>query len=276
MMKRYSSAPYLIWSGLFVIVPLLMILFYAFTRPSGSGDGFVFSLDSLIALRNPLIYEVLIRSFYMALLATGVSLILGYPVAYMLTQLSVKWERMFVVLLVLPMWMNFLLRTYAIQSLLGPAGIVNQMLGAFGLGPFDLLFNQNAVLFGMIYNYIPFMILPIYTVMKKMDTKLIEAAEDLGATRRIVFTKVIMPLSIPGVVSGVTMTFMPAVSTFVISALLGGGKYDLIGNLIERQFTLTYDWHLGSMLSLLLMLLILALMAVLSRFDQDGEGGGVW
>lgn len=273
-MKRYSSAPYLLWSALFVVVPLLMIVFYAFTRESGGGVALTF--ENLLALNDPLVLEILFRSFYMALMATAICLLLGYPVAYMLTRLPMKWERMFVVLLVLPMWMNFLLRTYAIQSLLGPAGIVNQMLGVVGLGPYELLFNENAVLFGMIYNYIPFMILPIYTVMRKMDQKLIEAAEDLGATKRIVFTRVIMPLSLPGVVSGITMTFMPAVSTFVISALLGGGKYDLIGNLIERQFTLTYDWHFGSMLSLLLMMIILALMAVLSRFDKDGEGSGVW
>ena len=274
MMKRYSSAPYLVWSVLFVLIPLMMILFYAFTKPVG--DGFGFSFENLNALKDPLVYTVLLRSFLMALVATLLCLLLGYPVAYMLTQLSPKWERFVVVLLVLPMWMNFLLRTYAIQSLLGPMGIVNQAFGFFGLGPFELLFNENAVLFGMVYNYIPFMILPIYTVMRKMDKKLIEAAEDLGATRRIVFTKVIMPLSIPGIVSGITMTFMPAVSTFVISALLGGGKYDLIGNLIERQFTLTYDWHLGSMLSLLLMMLIFALMAILSRYDQEGDGGSVW
>lgn len=273
-MKRYSSAPYLLWSALFVIVPLVMIVFYAFTMPSGS--GFVFTLKNLNGLFSPLVLEVLIRSFYMALLATGVSLLLGYPVAYMMTRVGVKWERFFVVLLVLPMWMNFLLRTYAIQSLLGPAGILNQFFGIFGMGPFNLIFNESAVLFGMIYNYIPFMILPIYTVMRKMDHKLIEAAEDLGATKRIVFTKVIMPLSLPGVLSGITMTFMPAVSTFVISALLGGGKYDLIGNLIERQFTLTYDWHFGSMLSLVLMVLILLLMMLLSRYEQDGDGGSVW
>ncbi len=274
MMKRYSSAPYLIWSATFVIVPLMMIVFYAFTKPSGG--SFHLSLANLNALNNPIVLEVLFRSFYMALVATALCLLLGYPVAYMLTRLSTKWERFFVVLLVLPMWMNFLLRTYAIQSLLGPTGIVNQMFGFFGMGPFELLFNESAVLFGMVYNYIPFMILPIYTVMRKMDKNLIEAAEDLGATKRIVFTKVVMPLSIPGILSGITMTFMPAVSTFVISALLGGGKYDLIGNLIERQFTLTYDWHFGSMLSLLLMMLILVLMAVLSRYDQEGEGGGVW
>ncbi len=274
MMKRTSSFPYVLWMLLFVLIPLLMILFYAFTVPAGS--GYRFSLENLSALTDPLVLSILLRSLSMATIATIVCLILGYPVAYMLTRLQVRTEKIFVILLVLPMWMNFLLRTYAIQYLLGPTGLINQVMLGLHMPTMDLLFNENAVLFGMVYNYIPFMILPIYTVIKKMDQKLIEAAEDLGATKRLVFTKVILPISFPGVVSGVTMTFMPAVSTFVISSLLGGGKYDLIGNLIERQFTLTYDWHFGSTLSLVLMVIILVLMGVFSRFESDAEGGSVW
>jgi len=274
MMKRYASGPYLGWMMLFVVIPILMIVFYAFTETSG--DGYVLSFKSIESLFDPIVVTIMVRSFNMALLATFICLLLGYPVAYMLTKMPIKSEKMLVVLLVLPMWMNFLLRTYAIQYLLGPTGLVNQIMGLLSMPSLDLLFNDKAVLFGMVYNYIPFMILPIYTVIKKMDHKLIEAAHDLGATKRLVFTRVVMPLSIPGVTSGITMTFMPAVSTFVISALLGGGKYDLIGNLIERQFTLTYDWHFGSALSLVLMMIILGMMMFFSRFEKEGEGGSVW
>ncbi|RXV59317.1 ABC transporter permease [Fusibacter sp. A1] len=273
-MKRYSSAPYLVWSALFIIIPLLMILFLAFTKTTEA--GYAFSLESVFRLFDPLVMRIGIRSFVMALVATALCLVLGYPVAYMLTKLPARVEKWLVVLLVLPMWMNFLLRTYAIQYLLGPTGLVNQVMMSMDLPTLNLLFNEGAVLFGMVYNYIPFMILPIYTVISKMDNKLIEAAEDLGATGRRVFTHIILPLSLPGVFSGITMTFMPAVSTFVISALLGGGKYDLIGNLIERQFTLSYDWHFGSALSMVLMIIILLLMTVLGRFEGESEGGGLW
>lgn len=274
MMKRFSSTPYLLWSLLFVLIPLAMILFYAVTE---TVDGqLILSTKSLKMLVDPLVLKVMTRSFYMALVATGICLLVGYPVAYMLTKLTVKAEKMLVVLLVLPMWMNFLLRTYAIQYLLGPSGLINQALDLFHLPQANLIFNEGAVLFGMVYNYIPFMILPIYTVIKKIDQKLIEAAEDLGANKRLVFFRIIWPLSIPGLVSGIMMTFMPAVSTFVISALLGGGKYEMIGNLIERQFTLTYDWHFGSALSLVLMVIILVLMALLKRFEAEDEGVGLW
>ncbi len=268
-MKRFSTTPYLIWMTLFVIIPIAVIFFYAFTKTEGA---ITFSLEALRRLLDPDVMQITLRSFWLALVATILCLFIGYPVAYMMTKASAKKTQMLVVLIVLPMWMNFLLRTYALQYLLGPTGLINSLITALGFPALPLLFNQGAVLFGMVYNYIPFMILPIYTVISKIDKGLIEAAEDLGAPKRLVFQRVILPLSMPGVLSGITMTFMPAVSTFVISALLGGGKQDLIGNLIERQFTLLYDWHFGSMLSFVLLLLILLLMSVINRLD-DAQGG---
>ncbi len=268
-MKRYSTTPYLLWMTLFVVIPIAVIFFYAFAKVD---NGITFSTEAIQRLIDPDVVEIMLRSFWLALLATLLCLLIGYPVAYMMSKASTRGRQMLVVLIVLPMWMNFLLRTYALQYLLGPTGLINSLITALGFKALPLLFNQGAVLFGMVYNYIPFMILPIYTVISKMDKRLIEAAEDLGATKRLVFQRVILPLSMPGVLSGITMTFMPAVSTFVISALLGGGKQDLIGNLIERQFTLLYDWHFGSLLSFVLLLLILLLMNVINKLDDASEG----
>lgn len=180
-----------------------------------------------------------------------------------------------IMLFILPMWMNFLLRTYAWLPILGKNGIVNNFLGIFGIEPIQFLYTNGAIILGMIYNFLPFMILPIYTVLSKIDTNLINAASDLGANKKQIFAKVIFPLSIPGVISGITMVFMPAVSTFVIPRLLGGGKDMLIGNVIEQQFTTLSDWHFGSALAIILMILILISMAVMSRFDgEQTEGGG--
>ncbi len=268
-MKRFSSFPYLLWTVLFTLIPIGVVLFYAFTI---NDNGVIsFSLANFQRLLDPLVLKLLYRSFMTALVATLLCLLIAYPIAYALTKMPLKYQHSLVVLIVLPMWMNFLLRTYAIQYLLGPTGFINSVVMLLGFEPLHLLFSQGAVLFGMVYNYIPFMIIPIYTALTKIDQQFVEAAEDLGATKRRVFTTVIFPLSLPGVISGITMTFMPAVSTFVISSLLGGGKYDLIGNMIEREFTLLYDWHFGATLSLLLMLLILVMMALLNRFgDEEG------
>ncbi len=268
-MKRFNTIPYLLWMALFVVIPIAVIFFYAFTAKNPS--GITFSLAAFDKLLDPNVLEIIIRSFWMALMATLLCLVIGYPVAYLMTKAAPHNRQMLVVLIVLPMWMNFLLRTYALQYLLGPTGLINTAITTLGFKALPLLFNQGAILFGMVYNYIPFMILPIYTVIDKIDNAVIEAAEDLGATRQTVFRRIILPLSLPGVLSGVTMTFMPAVSTFVISALLGGGKHDLIGNLIERQFTLLYDWHFGALLSFVLLLLILVLMNIVNRLDDLSE-----
>lgn len=273
-MKKYSSLPYLVWGALFIVVPLVALFFYSITE---TVDGHVvFTLNSLKKLFDPIVVKTMWRSFDLAIKATLLCFIIGYPVAMMLTKLKPKNEHLLVVLLVLPMWMNFLLRTYAIQFLLGSNGLINQLMRLLQLPTLNLFYNEGAVLFGMVYNYLPFMIIPIYTAIKKIDGKLIEAAGDLGASERLVFQKVIFPLSVPGVISGITMTFMPAVSTFIISSLLGGSKTDLIGNMIERQFMLLYDWNFGAALSMVLMALILVTMWILNKFDLDSEEVAGW
>ena len=224
---------------------------------------------------HPLYFKIFGRSLLLAVLSTVVCLLIGYPVAYIVSKMPEHKRNLVIMLFILPMWMNFLLRTYAWLPILGKNGIVNNFLGIFGIEPIQFLYTNGAIMLGMIYNFLPFMILPIYTVLSKIDTNLINAASDLGANKKQIFAKVIFPLSIPGVISGITMVFMPAVSTFVIPRLLGGGKDMLIGNVIEQQFTTLSDWHFGSALAIILMILILISMAIMSRFDgEQTEGGG--
>ncbi|MBP1889566.1 spermidine/putrescine transport system permease protein [Clostridium moniliforme] len=273
--KKSSLAayPYIVWSALFIIVPLLMILFFSLTTDSGS--GYQFSLENFERLINPQYIKIFGRSICLALISTAVCLIIGYPVAYIISKMPENKRNLLIMLFILPMWMNFLLRTYAWLPILGKNGLINTFLGNFGISPIQFLYTNGAILLGMIYNFLPFMILPIYTVLSKIDKNLINAASDLGANKKEIFIKVIFPLSVPGVISGITMVFMPSVSTFVISRLLGGGKEMLIGNVIEQQFTTMSDWHFGSALAIILMILILISMALMSKFDEDiSEGGG--
>jgi ABC-type spermidine/putrescine transport system, permease component I len=222
--------------------------------------------------------EVLKKSVQLAFISTIICLLLGYPVAYIISKAKLKYRNILILLFVIPMWMNFLLRTYAWLTLLGKNGIINLMITKLGFQPLDLLYNDIAVLLGMVYNFYLFMVLPIFSILTKMDNSLIEASWDLGANRLKTFLKVTFPLSLPGVISGITMVFIPAVSTFVISSLLGGNKTYLIGNLIEQQFRYTGDWHFGSAMSIILMVFILISMALTSKFDKgkEGEGGGLW
>lgn len=271
--KSLAAYPYIIWSAIFIIVPLLMILFFSLTIDTDT--GYKFSLENFQRLMHPLYFKIFGRSLLLAVLSTVVCLLIGYPVAYIVSKMSEHKRNLVIMLFILPMWMNFLLRTYAWLPILGKNGIVNNFLGIFGIEPIQFLYTNGAIMLGMIYNFLPFMILPIYTVLSKIDTNLINAASDLGANKKQIFAKVIFPLSIPGVISGITMVFMPAVSTFVIPRLLGGGKDMLIGNVIEQQFTTLSDWHFGSALAIILMILILISMAVMSRFDSEQtEGGG--
>jgi spermidine/putrescine transport system permease protein len=206
-----------------------------------------------------------------------ICLLVGYPAAYIISKAKVSMRGTLILLFMLPMWMNFLLRTYAWAAILGKNGIINTIITKIGFSPINILYTDYALLLGMVYNFLPFMVLPIYTVLSKMDQDLINAAKDLGANSIKVFTKVIFPLSMPGVASGITMVFMPAVSTFVISKLLGGGQYMLLGNLIEQQFMTVGDWHFGSAVSIFMMIMILLSMAFMNRFDKDSdkEGGGL-
>ncbi|KJU70838.1 ABC transporter permease [Clostridium baratii] len=271
--KSLAAYPYIIWSAIFIIVPLLMILFFSLTIDTDT--GYQFSLENFQRLMHPLYFKIFGRSLLLAVLSTVVCLLIGYPVAYIISKMPENKRNLVIMLFILPMWMNFLLRTYAWLPILGKNGIVNNFLGIFGIEPIQFLYTNGAIMLGMIYNFLPFMILPIYTVLSKIDTNLINAASDLGANKKQIFAKVIFPLSIPGVISGITMVFMPAVSTFVIPRLLGGGKDMLIGNVIEQQFTTLSDWHFGSALAIMLMILILISMAVMSRFDgEQTEGGG--
>ena len=268
----FAAYPYVVWSAIFIVIPLLLIVFFSFTSKV---DGrFVFSFENFQTLFEPIYFTVFIRSIWLAVLSTVSCLILGYPIAYIISKLPIKRRNMLILLFILPMWMNFLLRTYAWMAILGRDGLINTLLGYIGIGPIKMLYTDGAILLGMVYNFLPFMVIPIYTVLIKIDKNLVNAAYDLGANKAQAFRKIILPLSIPGIISGITMVFMPAVSNFVIPSLLGGGKYMLVGNLIEQQFTTIGNWNFGSALSIFMMILILISMAFMSKYEKNGKEGG--
>lgn len=266
---RLLAYPYSVWMSLFIVIPLILIAIYSAT----TGDIHDFSSlalsgDNYAKVVEPLYLKVIWDSFILAALSTVICLVLGYPVAMIIANANPKYRGLLMVFFLVPIWMNFLLRTYAWMSLLSPNGLINRFLVMIGLPKLDIMPGQGAVLLGMVYNFLPFMVLPIYTALSKIDKNVLEAAGDLGGNRFVTFTRIIFPLSIPGVVSGITMVFMPAVSTFVISGLLGGNKTPLIGDMIEQQFISSRNWHLGSALSIILMIMILISMAVMSRIDK--------
>ena len=267
------ASPYIVWSTLFIVIPLIIIVFFSFTQETAS--GYSFTLENFKRVLNSQYVSVFRRSLVLAFQSTVLCLILGYPVAYLISKMKSNRRNILIMLFIVPMWMNFLLRTYAWLPILGKNGVINNFLSAIGLNTINILYTDAAVLLGMVYNFLPFMILPIYTVLIKMDNSLIDAAADLGANKRQIFTRVIFPLSMPGVITGITMVFMPAVSTFVISRLLGGGQYMLLGNLIETQFTTMGDWNFGSALAIFLMIIILISMAIMNKFEgtESMEGG---
>ena len=265
--------PYALRSLIFIVVPLLLIVYYSFTRKTDDG-GILFTLENYRQAFDPLFLKVFTRSFVLAGIATFLCVIIGYPVAYIISKAKISRRDSLILLFILPMWMNFLLRTYAWIAILGKNGLLNSLLGFFGLTPNSILYTSAAVLLGMIYNFLPYMVLPIYTSLQKLDEDLVNAARDLGANTVTVFRKVIFPLSIPGVMSGVTMVFMPCVTTFAISRLLGGGKTMLVGDLIEQQFTTVGDWNLGSSISMVMMVIILISMAFMNKVDKDERQGG--
>ena len=273
--NSYLASPYIVWSAIFIIIPLLLIVFFSFTKQEQG--QYVFSLESFQRLMDPIYFKVFGRSLWLALLSTIICLLVGYPAAYIISKAKMSKRGILILLFILPMWMNFLLRTYAWFAILGKNGIINNIIESLGFGPINILYTDAAVLLGMVYNFLPFMVLPIYTVLSKMDQDIINAAKDLGANGYQVLTKVVFPLSMPGVASGITMVFMPAVSTFIISKLLGGGQFMLLGNLIEQQFMTIGDWHFGSAVSIFMMIMILLSMAFMNKFDKDSnkEGGGL-
>lgn len=261
---KLVASPYLLWSALFVIAPLFFVIYYSFTNAEGA-----FTFDNVMELSK--YSTTFLRSIWFGIVATLICLLLAYPLAYIISQKSENAQRTMVMLIMLPMWMNFLIRTYSWMALLQDTGIINSLLTKIGLSPIHMINTPGAVILGMVYNFLPYMILPIYSVMAKFDRSFIEAAQDLGGNRLVVVQKCILPLSLPGIVSGVTMVFVPSVSTFYISQKLGGGSFDLIGDVIERQFQQAYNYNLGAALSLVLMVLILLSMAVLNRFTNDEE-----
>lgn len=273
MNMKKLSYPYILWMALFIVVPLILIGVLSLTI-GGDGDlkSLQFSFEHFQRFFDRKYLSILWVSIALALKSTILTLIIGYPMAMIIAKEDMKVRNIMIFLLVIPMWMNFLLRTYAWLTLLGKHGFINYIITKLGFEPLNLIYNDKAVLLGMIYNFLPFMILPIYSVLIKIDKSLIEAAEDLGANKIKTFFKVIFPLSLPGVVTGITMVFMPAMSTFVISRLLGGGQYLLIGNLIEQQYLWVGDWHFGSSISVIMMILILITMAFTAKFDDQGGG----
>lgn len=261
-------APYLLWSALFVIIPLLIMGYYALTDASG-----VFSVANFSNLGR--YKKAFFISLLYALISTIITLFIAYPLAYFMTKCKPSTQRLLMILTMLPMWTNFLIRTYSWITILSNTGIINTALSKFGIGPLQLINRPGTVILGMVYDFLPYMILPIFNVMSKIDNSLTEAAEDLGSNRLKVITKVVFPLSLPGVISGITMVFVPSVSTFYISQKLGGNKTMLIGDVIEYLFNLGPDYYnVASAISMVLMAIILVSMFIMNRFS-DGEDGGV-
>lgn len=264
MKSKTLSVPYLVWMSVFIVIPLGLVIYFAFTTSTGS---FTFSNLTSITQYMP----VLFRSIWLAFISTVICLILGFPAAYMISRAMPNKQTSLLMLLLMPMWVNYLLRTYAWLNLLDREGFINQFLSLIGLptNP-DMLGTQGAVVLGMVYNYLPFMILPLYSVMTKIDNSIIEAARDLGASNTQVISKIIIPLSVPGISTGVTMVFVPSISTFIISRMLGQGKSDLIGDIIEQQFLGTsYNPQLGSALALVLMVIVLIIMSLFNQFGSE-------
>ena len=271
------AIPYVIWMALFVVAPIIMVVLYAFSASNGG-----FTLSNFAKMGTYTV--VFTRSFKLALIATAICLLIGYPLSYVMSKEGARFQRVAMVLIMLPMWMNFLLRTYSWMTLLENNGLLNQFFQKIGLialynhifgtnlTAFHMINTQGAVVLGMVYNYLPFMILPIYSVIVKLDHSLLDAARDLGANSFQVFRRVILPLSLPGVLSGITMVFVPSVSTFAISTMLGGGTELLLGDLIERQFLGgAYNPQLGAAISLVMMLIVVICMWLMNRFGEGEE-----
>lgn len=260
---KWANVPYIVWMILFTLIPLGLVVYFALT----DGDGnFTFA-----NLKSSLDYvPTLVKSVYLAFISTVICLIVAYPFSYILSRKSFSKQKMFVMIVMLPMWMNFLLRTYALVEIFEDNGVINTVLTAIGLGSVKFIGTEGAVILGMVYNYVPFMILPLYSIMTKIDRSVIEAAHDLGANSAQVFRKIVLPLSVPGIISGTTMVFVPAVSTFVISKLLGGSEFYLIGDLIEAQFLgNSPSYNCGSATSILLMIVVMITMVIFGRLESE-------
>ena len=264
------SLPYLFWCVAFIIIPLIMVFYYGLTDKTGA-----FTLENITAIATAEHPKALWFSLLLSLISTLICLLLAYPLAMILSNMRGNQHSFIVLIFILPMWMNFLLRTIAWQTLLEKSGVINTLLELLHLPALEIINTPYAIILGMVYNFLPFMVLPIYNSLTKIDKNVINAARDLGADSIKTFTRIVLPLSLPGVISGITMVFVPALTTFVISTLLGGSKILLIGNVIEQEFTVTNNWHLGSGLSIVLMIFIIVNMVLSLIFDKEGEGNAL-
>lgn len=265
--RKLLAGPYLFWAVSFIIIPLLMVLYYGLTDTEGN-----FTFSNIARMASPEDLKALGLALLLSFISTVICLVLAYPLAMILAEKQVNQTSFIVLIFILPMWMNFLLRTLAWQTLLEKNGVINSVLTFFGLPTQSLINTPAAIVLGMVYNFLPFMVLPIYNVLAKIDRDVVSAARDLGANSVQTFLHITLPLSTPGIISGITMVFVPALTTFVISDLLGGSKILLIGNVIEQEFKQGSNWHTGSGLSLVLMIFIIASMALIAKYDKNGEG----
>lgn len=272
-MKHFKNLtkPYLVWSLLLIVIPLVMIVLYAFMGEGNSVLTFEFTFKNFAKFIEPTYLSVFVKSLRIGIVTTLLCLILGYPLAYIISKMNEKTQDLFILLVTIPMWINTLLRTYAWMNLLSDNGIVNSLLGLLGIDPINMMYTDFSVMIGMVCDFLPFMIIPIHTSLHKMDRSLLEAAGDLGAHPIQAFWKITFKLSIPGVLNGVMMVFLMAISTFVIPKLLGGGQYVLIGNLIENQFISVGDWNFGSAISMILAIIILLFMSAMKKIDRQQE-----
>lgn len=276
-MKQFRNMvyPYVAWIAVMIVAPMLMIVLYAFTTAGNDVTTIRFTLDNFARFFSDQVFlDVLWRSLFIAVITTIICVLVGYPIAYAIAQRSEKSNMFWVLVITMPTWINMMVRTYAWVGILQDGGLINSLLGLFGIGPFKMMYTTFAVVLGMVYNFIPFMILQIHTSLTKMDKSYLEAAADLGANKVQSFLRVTFPLSLPGVLSGITLVFLPAVSSFFIPKLLGGGQYVLIGNVIETQFLTSGDWNFGSAISLIMAVIIMISMYITRKVDTDPAARG--
>ena len=276
-MKQFRNMvyPYVAWIAVMIVAPMLMIVLYAFTTAGNDVTTIRFTLDNFARFFSDQVFlDVLWRSLFIAVITTIICVLVGYPIAYAIAQRSEKSNMFWVLVITMPTWINMMVRTYAWVGILQDGGLINSLLGLFGIGPFKMMYTTFAVVLGMVYNFIPFMILQIQTSLSKMDKSYLEAAADLGANKVQSFLRVTLPLSLPGVLSGITLVFLPAVSSFFIPKLLGGGQYVLIGNVIETQFLTSGDWNFGSAISLIMAVIIMISMYITRKVDTDPAARG--
>lgn len=268
--KKWLAYPYTLWMSAFIVIPLFMVVYYGLTDKNGS-----FTMDNITKIADPVNLKALWLSIRLSMISTLICLLLAYPLAMILKNMQMRNNYFIVLIFILPMWMNFLLRTLSWQTLLEKNGVINTILHFLNLPSLNIINTPAAIVLGMVYNFLPYMVLPIYNTLVKIDENVVNAARDLGANNVQTFLKIIFPLSLPGVISGITMVFVPSLTTFVISDILGGSKILLIGNIIEQEFKLGSNWHVGSGLSLVLMVFILLSMAILAKYDKESEGTGI-